>query len=145
MAFVTYQRGRVATVGRWLGWLEDHAGMENYPAIAVLAALFCALAGKPAQAARWADVAERAAPVTSLPDGRPSIEPWLALLRALLCRGGVEQMRADAALAATTMAPGSFWRITSSMYLAVAHLMAGDLGRRHVLFEDVVAEGRAAG
>ena len=55
-------------------------------------------------------------------------------------------MRADAALAATTMAPGSFWRITSSMYLAVAHLMAGDLGRRHVpSFEDVVAEGRAAG
>ena len=145
LAFVTYQRGRVATVGRWLGWLEDHAAMDNYPAIAVLAALFSALAGQPAQAERWADVAGRAAPVTSLPDGSASIEPWLALVRALLCRGGVEQMRADAELAATTMAPGSFWRITSIMYLAVAHLMAGDLDRADVLFEDMVAEGRAAG
>ena len=144
LAFVTYQQGRVATVGRWLGWLEDHAAMESYPAIAVLAALFSALAGKPAQAERWADVAGRAAPVTSLPDGSASIEPWLALLRALLCRNGAAQMRADAELAATTMAPGSFWRITSIMYLATAHLMAGDLDRADVLFEDVVAEGPAA-
>ena len=43
-------------------------------------------------------------PPASLPDGSTSIEPWLALLRALLCRGGVEQMRADAELAARTMA-----------------------------------------
>ncbi|MGA8467070.1 MAG: LuxR C-terminal-related transcriptional regulator, partial [Trebonia sp.] len=145
LAFLSYQRGRIATVERWLGWLEDRAAMESYPAIAVLAAMFCALTGKPAQAERWADVAERAAAATSLPDGSPSIEPWLALIRALLCRDGVEQMRADAELAARTMAPGSFWRITAMMYRAAAHLMAGDLDRADVLFGDVVAEGQAAG
>ena len=145
LAFLSYQRGRIATVERWLGWLEDRAAMESYPAIAVLAAVFCALTGKPAQAERWADVAERAAAATSLPDGSPSIEPWLALIRALLCRDGVEQMRADAELAARTMAPGSFWRITAMMYRAAAHLMAGDLDRADVLFGDVVAEGQAAG
>ena len=73
------------------------------------------------------------------------LEPWLALIRALLCRDGVEQMRADAELAANTMAPGSFWRITAMMYRAAAHLMAGDLDRANVLFEDVVAEGKAGG
>ena len=143
LAFLSYQRGRIATVERWLGWLEDRAAMESYPAITVLAAVFCALTGKPAHAERWADVAERVAAATSLPDGSPSIEPWLALIRALLCRDGVEQMRADAELAARTMAPGSFWRITAMMYRAAAHLMAGDLDRADVLFEDVVAEGQA--
>ena len=145
LAFLSYQRGRIETVERWLGWLEDRAAMESYPAIAVLAAVFCALTGKPAQAERWADVAERAAAATSLPGGSPSIEPWLALIWALLCRDGVEQMRADAELAARTMAPGSFWRITAMMYRAAAHLMAGDLDRADVLFGDVVAEGQAAG
>ena len=143
LAFLAYQQGRVATVERWLGWLEDHAAMESYPAIAVLAALLSTLTGKPAEAERQAGVAERAAAATSLPDGSPSIEPWLALLRALQCRDGVEQMRADAELAAKTMAPGSFFRITSIMHLAVAHLMAGDPDRADVLFQDVVAEGRA--
>ena len=146
LAFVTYQRGRIATVERWLGWLEDHAAMERYPAVAVLGALFYALTGKPAYAERWADVAERAAAAaTNLPDGSPSVEPWLALLRALLCRDGVEQMRADAELAATAMAPGSFWRITAMMYRAAADLMAGDLDRADVLFADVIAEGQAGG
>ncbi|MFY9929023.1 MAG: LuxR C-terminal-related transcriptional regulator [Streptosporangiaceae bacterium] len=144
LTFPAYQRGRVATVERWLGWLEDRAAMESHPAIAVLAALFCALTGKPARAERWADVAERAAAM-NLPDGSPSIEPWLALIRALLCRDGVEQMRADAELAAATLAPGSFWRITAMMYQAAAHLMAGDLDRADVLFEDVIAEGQAGG
>ena len=106
LTFPAYQRGRVATVERWLGWLEDRAAMESYPAIAVLAAMFCALTGKPAYAELWADVAERGAAVTRLPDGSPSVEPWLALIRALLCRDGVEQMRADAELAARAMAPG---------------------------------------
>ena len=45
LTFPAYQRGRVATVERWLGWLEDRAAMESYPAIAVLAAMFCALTG----------------------------------------------------------------------------------------------------
>ena len=145
LAFPAYQRGRVATAERWLGWLEDRAAMGRYPAIAALAVMFYALTGEPARAELWADVAERGAAVTRLPDGSRSIEPWLALLRAVLCRDGVEQMRADAELAATTMAPGSFLRTASLTYLAAAHLMAGDLDRADVLFGDAVAEGRVGG
>src|SRR5271165_3310649 len=94
------------------------------------------------RAAQWH---ERNGEPGSLPDGSPSIEPWLALLRPLLCRGGVGQMRADAELAARTMAAGSFWRTAAIVYLGEAHLMAGDSGRADVLFQDAAAGGRVGG
>ena len=112
LAFAAYQRGMVATAERWLRWLDDHAAMEKYPAVAVLAAAISAVTGKAVDADRWAKTAERGADVARLPDGSPSIEPWLALIRALICHDGPEQMRADAELAASTIAAGSFWRAT---------------------------------
>jgi LuxR family maltose regulon positive regulatory protein len=145
LAFAAYQQGRVATAERWFGWLKDHGAAANQPAAAVLAAMISALTGKPAEAERWAEAAERAAAVASLPDGSASIEPWLALMRALVCRDGAEQMRADAELAAGTMAAGSFWRNSATLYLGMAHLMAGDTGRADVLFEDAAAGGFPGG
>jgi LuxR family maltose regulon positive regulatory protein len=145
LAFPAYQQGRVATAERWFGWLEDHGAMANQPATAVMAATLSAMTGKPGEAERRAGVAEQGAAVASLPDGSPSIEPWLALLRALLCRDGVEQMRVDAELAVSTMAAGSFWRTAATLYLALAHLMAGDPDRADVLFQDAAAGGRAGG
>ena len=145
LAFPAYQRGRVATAERWFGWLDDHAPRGTYPAVAVLAAMVSAVTGKPGQAELWAEVAERGAATASLPDGSPTIEPWLALLRALLCRRGVDQMRADAELAARTLGAGSFWRTAATLYLGVAHLMAGDADRADVLFQDAAAAGQAGG
>jgi len=70
MAFPAYQRGKAATVERWFGWLEDHAAMEDYPAIDVLAAVVPALTGKPADAERLAAVAQRGALTARPPEGR---------------------------------------------------------------------------
>ena len=145
LAFPAYQRGRVATAERWFGWLDDHAPRGTYPVVAVLAAMMSAVTGKPGQAELWAEVAERGAATASLPDGSPTIEPWLALLRALLCRRGVDQMRADAELAARTLGAGSFWRTAATLYLGEAHLMAGDADRADVLFQDAAAAGQAGG
>ena len=145
LAFPAYQQGRVATAERWLGWLEDNGAMANQPATAVMAAMLSAMTGNPGEADRRAGVAEQGAAVASLPDGSASIEPWLALLRALLCRGGVEQMQADAELAARTMAAGSFWRTAATLFLGLAHLMAGDPDRADVLFADAAAGGQAGG
>jgi LuxR family maltose regulon positive regulatory protein len=145
LAFPTFMGGRAATAERWFGWLEDHGAMENHPAVAVLAAMVPAMIGKPADAERRAGVAERAATGASLPDGSSPVEPWPALLRALLCRDGVDQMRADAELAAKTMDAGSLWRASSLLFLGMAHLMAGDPDQADVIFEDQVAEARAAG
>jgi len=145
LAFSAYQQGRVATAERWFRWLEDHGAAATHPEAAVLAAMISALTGKPGEAERWARAAEQAAAVASLPDGSASIEPWLALMRALMCRDGAEQMRADAELAAGTMAAGSFWRNSATLYLGMAHLMTGDTGRADVLFEDAAAAGRPDG
>ncbi len=145
LAFPAYQRGRVATAERWVGWLDDHASRERYPVIAVIAAMIAAMTGKPAEAERWAAIAERGAAAVSMPDGSLSIEPWLALTRALVCRDGAEQMRADAERAARTMAAGSFWRTAATLYQGMAHLMAGDPDRADALFQDAAAGGRASG
>jgi LuxR family transcriptional regulator, maltose regulon positive regulatory protein len=145
LVFPAYQHGRVATVERWFGWLEDRGVMETRPPVALLAAMVTAMTGKPAEAERWARLAERGATAVSLPDGSPTTEPWLALLRALLCRDGPDQMRADAELAARTMAAGSFFQAAAILYQAAAHLMAGDYDRADLLFEDQIAQGRAVG
>ena len=145
LTFPTYQRGRAATVERWFGWLEDHGAIENHPAVAALAAMIPAMTGKPADTERRAGVAERGATVASQPDGSSSTEPWLALLRALLCRDGADQMRADAELAAKATAAGSFWRAASLLFLGMAHLMAGDPDQADAVFADQVTEARAAG
>jgi LuxR family transcriptional regulator, maltose regulon positive regulatory protein len=143
LAFPAYQRGRVATVERWFGWLEDRGAMEARPSVAVLAAMLAAMTGKPAEAERWATITERGATDESPPDGSPTIEPWLRLLRALLCRSGPHQMQADAELAAKTMSAGSFFQAAATLFLAIGHLMAGDDDRADMLFEDQVAQGRA--
>jgi LuxR family transcriptional regulator, maltose regulon positive regulatory protein len=145
LGFPAYQHGRVATVERWFGWLDEHGAMQTRPPIAVLAAMLAAMTGKPAEAERWARIAEKGATAASLPDGSSTTEPWLALLRALLCRDGPGQMRADAELAARTMAAGSFFQAAATLYLATAHLMAGDHDRADLLFEDQVAQGRVVG
>jgi LuxR family transcriptional regulator, maltose regulon positive regulatory protein len=138
-----YMRGRVATVERWFGWLEDHGAMENHPAVAALTAMVPAMIGRPADAERRAGAAERGAAGAGLPDGSPSAEPWLALLRAMLCRDGADQMLADAELAAKTMT--GFWRPAALLFVGMAHLMADDPDQADILFEDQVAEARAAG
>ena len=145
LMFPAYQQGRVATAERWVGWLDDHAPRGKYPVIDIMAAMMSAVIGKPAEAERWAAIAEQGAAGVSMPDGSLSIEPWLALTRALLCRDGMEQMRADAEQAARTMAAGSFWRTAATLCQGMAHLMAGDPDRADVLFQDAAAGGQARG
>ena len=119
--------------------------MKTRPSVAVLAAMLTAMTGKPAEAERWARIADEGATAASAPDGSSTTEPWLALLRALLCRDGPDQMLADAELAARTMAAGSFFQAAATLYLALAHLMAGHRDRADLLFEDQVAQGRVVG
>ena len=65
------------------------------PAVTVHGALIFALLGRPAKAEREAAAAERASPTGRLSDGS-TMEGYLAYLRAILCREGVQEMRRDA-------------------------------------------------
>jgi LuxR family maltose regulon positive regulatory protein len=92
----TRRQGRVATVQRWLRWLDERGAIEQHLMLAALAGTVSALAGRAAEAERWADAADRRQHGDEVRPDDVFAEVWAAVLRALLCRRGVEQMRADA-------------------------------------------------
>ena len=140
-----YQSGRVATVERWLDWLERHGALDRNAAVAVLGALIAVVQGRPAEAERWAEIAERASYDGVLYDGSASIDSWLALLSAMRCRRGVAKMRTDAELAVRKLARGSQFWPTAVLLLALSHRLAGELDQADDLLADVAEEGLALG
>jgi LuxR family transcriptional regulator, maltose regulon positive regulatory protein len=135
VAIGVYRSGRLATVQRWFDWFDDHGLIQQYPAVAMLGAWVQALGGHAAAAERWADAAERGSYEGTLPDGS-SIDGWRALLRAKLCRHGVNQMRADAELALTLIPVGSLWRAPAQLLAGISRLLGGDLA----VADDLLAE-----
>ena len=142
-AFPYYRSGLVTTLERWLVLFDDPALLERYPAIAVFGVWLHALRGRPDEAERWALAVETSPSEESMPDGSP-FEAWTALVRALLCREGVEQMQIDAELAVSLLSPGSPWRPASLLLDGVAVLFSGDLDRAEVIL-DQAADAAVAG
>jgi LuxR family transcriptional regulator, maltose regulon positive regulatory protein len=128
LAFPAYAGGRAQTARRWFQWFEEQGLIERYPLIAMQGAFLQVLAGQPEDIERWAAAAERGLAVKRFARSR-TLEPWSALLRALLCRDGVEQMRADAQAAVAGLAPGSPWSATALLLEGVAHVLAGRADR----------------
>jgi LuxR family maltose regulon positive regulatory protein len=128
-ALPAYFDGRMATMERWFDDFADPDRLQHYPAIAALGCWFHALRGHTDEAERWLAAAENASFKGKLPDGSDSIAPWLALLRAALCRNGVEQMRTDAETATAGLAPRSQWRPTALLLRGVAELLLGENDR----------------
>jgi len=145
LAVPAYRRGRVTTIQRWFGWLEDRGGIEGHPMAAVLASLFSALMGRPAAAERWADAVDRWQYADPARAADPSTEAWAALLRAILCRRGTEQMRADADEAVRRFAAESFLTPTPALMQGIARIMSGDLDGGDLSLEDAVSVGEEAG
>ena len=141
----THWRGRVPTVRRWLGWLEDRGGIEGHPMAAVLAALFCALTGRPVDAERWADAVDRWQYGDQARPGDPSTEAWAAVMRTFLCRRGAEQMRADADEAVRRFAAQSFVTPAPAFLQGIARILCGDLDGGDASLEDGVSIGEEAG
>jgi LuxR family transcriptional regulator, maltose regulon positive regulatory protein len=141
----THRQGRVPTVQRWLRWLEDQGGIEGHPMVAVLAALFCALTGRPVEAERWADVVDRWQYGDPARSGDPSTEAWAAVLRTFLCRRGVEQMRADADEAVRRFAAESFVTPAPAFLQGIARILCGDLDGGDEALEGGVSLGEEVG
>jgi LuxR family maltose regulon positive regulatory protein len=141
----THRKGRVPTVNRWLRWLEDRGGIEGHPMAAVLAALFCALTGRPVEAERWADAVDRWQYGDPARPGDPAAEAWAAVMRTFLCRGGAEQMRADADEAVRRFAAQSFVTPAPAFLQGIARVLCGDLDGGDATLEDGVSVGEEAG
>jgi LuxR family maltose regulon positive regulatory protein len=117
-AFPYYRSGRVTTVERWLDLFDDQALLERHPAIAVFGVWLHALGGRSELAERWALAVEKAGADTEF-------EAPAAVARALLCRSGVERMRADAELALSLLPATSPWRPPVLILHGMAVLLSG--------------------
>jgi LuxR family maltose regulon positive regulatory protein len=137
LALPAYSAGRVDTARRWFGWFEDQGLVGRYPPVAVLGAWLQALVGQPVAAERWAEAAERGPVAGTLPDGSTT-QSYLALLRALLCRDGLDRMRADTQAALDKLSPGSQWRPTAQLLEGICYLLAGQTDRSDVILTRAV-------
>jgi LuxR family transcriptional regulator, maltose regulon positive regulatory protein len=136
LAVPVYRQGRVTTLQRWFGWLDERGGIEGYPMAAVLASLLAALTARPVDAERWADVADRWQSGDGARPDDPAAEAWAALVRAILCRHGVEKMGADADEAVRAFAAGSLADPSPLLLQGIARVLSGDLDGGDASFQD---------
>ncbi len=141
----THRQGRVTTIQRWFRWLEERDGIEGHPMTAVLAALFCALTGRPVEAERWADAVDRGQYADPARPDELSTEAWAAVLRTFLCRRGVEQMRADADEAVRRFAAQSFVTPAPAFLRGIARILCGDIDGGDESLEDGISVGEEVG
>ena len=145
LAVLAYRQGRVTTVQRWFGWLEERGGIEGHPMVAVLAALLSALVARPADAERWADAVNCWQYGDPARPDDPSTEAWAAMVRALLCRHGATRMRADADEAVARFATESFVIPTHKLVQGIARVLSGDLDGGDASLEDAASIAEQVG
>ena len=141
----TYRHGRIATLQRWFRWLEDRGGIEEHPMAAVSASIFAAVRGRPVEAERWAGAVDRWQYGGAARPDDPAAEAWAAVLRAILCRRGVEQMRADADEAVRRSAAENIMRPVASLVQGVARVLSGDPDGGDASLEDAVGAAEQIG
>jgi LuxR family transcriptional regulator, maltose regulon positive regulatory protein len=133
--------GRGATTRRWLDALGPEA-LERLPGLALAAGWFAALGADHANAQRWLAIAERAVDEGFSALGAASTAAGVALLRAVMCPAGLEQMRADAEFAVASEPSWSPWHRTALVALGFSHVLAGDDVRAEEVLGDLVREAR---
>src|SRR5690242_2156761 len=133
-----YIRGRTSTLQRWFGWLDDRGGIEGRPLVAMNAAFLAEMTGHPVQAERWADAVDRWQKDASPPFDAYT-EAMAATLRAILCRRGVRQMRADADEAARKFAAANFTPAVTPLLQGMARVLGGDLDDGDAFFSDALS------
>ena len=145
LAVPAYRQGRTTTAQRWFRWLDDRGGIEQHPMVGVLASMLSALAGRPVEAERWAELVDRWQYGDATRRVDPPTEAQAALLRAILCRRGVEQMRADADEAVDRFAAENIVAPAPALMQGIARVLSGDLDGGDASFADAVSTGEEAG
>lgn len=119
-----YLSGRGEALFAWFGWFSEHARLESYPEVAVLAMWFMIMWGRPAELERWAAAAEPHVAEHAL---EPLEEAGRLLAEAARCRHGVDAMVRDVDAASSLLPPGSPWHATAWLLLGLASMMCGEL------------------
>ena len=143
----TYRQGRITTVLRWLGWLAERDGIQGRPWLLVQAAYLFAVMGQPVEAERWAEALDRWQYGEPTRPEDPAGEAWAVGLRAILCRDGAEQMRADVDQAARKLPEaGIALGAAVLVWQGIARILCGDPADGDAHFAEAleVAEGTLA-
>jgi LuxR family maltose regulon positive regulatory protein len=135
----TDRQGRFATLQRWFRWLDDRGGIERHPMLAVQAAWVAAFTGRPAEAERWAGTVDRWQYSDTARSPDPTAETGAAIMRSLMCRHGVEQMRADADEAASRLAALNIVAPVAALLQGIARALGGDPEGGDAFLEDAAA------
>jgi LuxR family transcriptional regulator, maltose regulon positive regulatory protein len=141
----TDRQGRFATLHRWFRWLDERRGIAGRPMVAVQASLVAAERGRPAEAERWADMVDHWQYGDTTRPGDPATEAWAAALRAILCRRGIGQMRADADEAAQKFAAADIVAPVAAVCQGVASILSGDLDGGDAYLEHAVSLAEEVG
>jgi LuxR family maltose regulon positive regulatory protein len=130
---------------RWLRWLDDRGAVREHPMLAVSASMLAAFTGRPAEAERWADVVDGWRRGDGTWPAEPVVLAWTAVLRAMLCRHGVRQMRADAEQAARAFAAEGIPLPAPSLTRGIACVLSGEIDDAVAFFTQVLESEAAAG
>ena len=142
LAVPARRRGRIATLLRWLRWLEDRDGISGHPMVTALAALIYAWLGRPAEAERWMDAVDRWQDEKSIPPGDAPFRAWAALDQAFMCRHGVERMLADADQAARAFSAAGVATGAPALLQGIARILSGDRSGGEGFLADAVRLGQ---
>ena len=126
VALKSYHGGNLTTIEGWLEHFADEAQLVRYPNVAAIGSWIHTLCGRAAAADRWLLAAEAGSNGRPLPDGSASPRPCIAVLRAAMCREGVEQMMSDAQDALLELPEDSQWRPAALVLHGVVHVLLGD-------------------
>jgi LuxR family transcriptional regulator, maltose regulon positive regulatory protein len=144
-SWASLQHRRHATLLRWLRWLDDHGAVADQPMLAMSASMLAAFTGRPAEAGRWADAVDRWCPGDGTRSAGPVALAWAAVLRAMLCRHGARQMKADAEQAARAFAAEGILVPAPSLLRGIACVLAGEIDDAVAFFTQVLDSEVAAG
>lgn len=134
----THRQARFTTLQRWFRWLEDRGGVDGHPMIPILASLLSSLTARPADAERWAEVVDRWQYGDATRPADRYAEAHAAQLRAILCRRGVERMRADAEEALRRCAEENIVAPAPALFQGIAQVLCGDLESGDASFTDAI-------
>ena len=141
----TYRQGRSTTLQQWVRWLDEQGGIEQWPMVAVWAAFTAVVLGRPAEAERRADAVDRWQYGDAARPADPPAEAWAAVLRALLCRRGVKQMRADADEAARRCVAAGIVVPAAALLQGIGCVLCRDLDAGDAFLDDAASQAKEVG
>ena len=136
-----FRQGRTATLDRWLTWLAGQGGIDQRPTLTVMACLCSAMRGRPVEADRWADALDRWQQRDRSRPADPVDEAWVAALRVVVCRSGVEQMRVDVEDAIAKLTAAGIRAPEVFIRRGIAHALCGDIDSADAMLDEAIDVG----